>query len=152
MSQALWMRLREVEWTHYKTSSGIADRIPRLLQDISSRKISRAIKANHILWKLICSGGIQHAAQPTIPFLIELSQLVTVEVKVEILDTLKSCTLSLSEINDKNTWQQQTWITLAQALPILRHMRNKGKDGGSNDINITLEPLIETLEKDSNRK
>lgn len=146
------MRLREVKWTDYKTSTGNGERLPRLLQDISSRKISRAIKASHMVWKLICSGGIQPAAEPTIPFLIELSQLVTVDVKLEIIDILKSCTLSLTEIEDKNAWQQQTWITLAQALPILRQMRNKGKDGGSQDINITVEPLIELLERDSNRK
>jgi len=44
MSQALWMRLREVTWSDHKASEGTGERIPRLLQDISSRKIPRAIK------------------------------------------------------------------------------------------------------------
>jgi hypothetical protein len=152
MSQALWMRLREVAWSDYQTSSGNGERLPRLLQDISSRKISRAIKASHMVWKLLCSGGIHPAAEPTVPFLIELSQLVTLDVKLEILDILKSCTVSLMDIEEKQPWQDQTWVSLAVALPLFRQMRNKGSGGGSEDINISVESIIELLEKDSNRK
>ncbi len=142
MSQALWMRLREIAWSEYKTSTGNAERIPRLLQDISSRKISRAIKASHMLWKSICSGDIHPAAEPTVPFLLELSQLVTAEVKLEILDILKSCTASLITIKDKQPWQEQTWTLLSKALPQLRGMRN----GGSEDIRVSAESVIELLE------
>ncbi|MGJ8654863.1 MAG: hypothetical protein ACSHX6_00325 [Akkermansiaceae bacterium] len=148
MSQALWMRLRDVAWSEYKTSTGTGERLPRLLQDASSRKIPRAIKANHMIWKLLCSGGIHHAAEPTIPFLIELSQLVTAEVKLEILDTLKSCTVSLLQIEEHNPWQQKTWTSLAKSLPLLRNMRN----GGSEDIRISVETIIELLQKNSNEK
>jgi hypothetical protein len=152
MSQALWMRLREVAWSDYKTSSGNGERLPRLLQDISSRKTSRAIKASHMVWKLICSGGIHSAAEPTIPFLIELSQLVTADVKLEILDILKNCTLLLTDIEDKSVWQEKTWVTLAIALPLFRQMRNKGSGGGAEIISSSAESIIELLEKDSNRK
>ena len=148
MSQALWMRLREVTWSDHKASEGTGERIPRLLQDISSRKIPRAIKASHMLWKLICKGGIHQAAEPTIPFLIELSQLVTAEVKLEILDILKSCTVSLLETTELNAWQNQAWISLAKSLPILRQMRT----GGSNDIRISAETIIELLQTDSREK
>jgi len=148
MSQALWMRLRDIAWSEHKTSSGTAERIPRLLQDISSRKTSRAIKASHILWKLICSGGIQPASEPTIPFLIELSQIVSAEVKLEILDILKSCTVSLLENQEQEPWQKQTWITLAKSLPILRQMRN----GGSEEIKISAETVIDLLQKNSKEK
>jgi hypothetical protein len=151
MSQALWMRLREVEWSDYKTSSGDGERLPRLLQDISSRKIPRAIKASHMVWKLLCSGGIQPAAEPTIPFLIELSQLVTADVKLEILDILKSCSLKLIEINEKEPWQENTWKSLVQALPIFRQMHNKGSGGGSENINGLVESIIELLQRDSKR-
>lgn len=151
MSQALWMRLRGVEWPDYKTSSGNGERLPRLLQDISSRKIPRAIKASHMVWKLLCSGGIQPAAEPTVPFLIELCQLVTAEVKLEILDILKSCSLKLIEIELKEPWQENTWVSLVQALPIFRKMHNNDSRGTSENINITVESLIELLERDSIR-
>ena len=152
MSQALWMRLREVGWEDYETSSGSGERLPRLLQDISSRKIPRAIKASHMMWKLLCSNGIHPAAEPTVPFLIELTQLVTADVKMEILDILKSCAVSLSDIDEKQVWQQQTWDALAQALPIFRKMRTPGRGKSSDDIIIAVEPIIELLEKDSRRK
>ena len=148
MSQALWMRLREVAWPEYETSSGTGERIPRLLQDISSRKISRAIKASHMVWKSICSGGIHPAAEPTVPFLLELSHLVTADVKLEILDILKSCTLSLIDIEDKLPWHQETWSSLSKFLPQLRQMRN----GGSEDIKISVESIIELLQNNSIEK
>jgi len=148
MSQALWMRLRNIAWLEYQTSTGTSERLPRLLQDVSSRKISRALKSSHMIWKLICSNGIQTAAEPTIPFLIELSQLVSAEVKLEILDILKSCAVSLSKINEPEEWQNRTWISLAKSLPILRKMRT----GGSDDIRISVEPLIELLQENSNEK
>lgn len=152
MSQALWMRLREVAWSEYKTSSGSGERIPRLLQDISSRKIPRAIKATHMLWKLLCSGGIQPSAEPAIPFIIELSQQVTSEVKLEILDILKSCSLLLLEKEDKQSWEQNTWLSLVHALPVLRKIRDKGSNKESADLTTLAETIIELLEKDSNRK
>ena len=148
MSQALWMRLRDIAWSDHQTSTGTGERLPRLLQDISSRKIPRAIKASHMVWKLICSGGIHPAAEPTIPFLIELSQLVTAEVKLEILDILKSSAISLSKINEPLPWQKQTWISLVKSLPILRQMRT----GGSEDIKISVESIIEILQQNSREK
>jgi hypothetical protein len=148
MSQALWMRLRDIDWPNYKTSSGTGERLPRLLQDISSRKISRAIKASHMVWKLICSGGIQPAAEPTIPFLIELSQLVTLDVKLEILDILKSLTVQLIEIEPLEPWQQRSFTSLAKSLPILRKMRI----GGSEEVTLSAESIIELLEMNSTGK
>jgi hypothetical protein len=152
MSQALWMRLRDVAWSDFETSTGNGERIPRLLQDISSRKIPRAIKACHMVWKQLCSGGIHPAAEPTLPFLIELSQLVTADVKLEILDILKSCAFSLSNLEEKEPWQEQPWTTLAQALPIFRKMLGKGRGEESEFISIAVEAVIEILEKDSHRK
>ena len=146
MSQALWMRLRDVAWSDYETSSGTGERLPRLLQDISSRKIPRAIKASHMVWKLICSGGIRPVAEPTIPFLIELSQLVTAEVKLEIIDILKSCAISLLETENQSPWQEHTWISLVKSLSLFRKMRT----GGSEEIKISAESLIELLQKNSN--
>lgn len=148
MSQALWMRLRDVAWSEYSTSTGTGERIPRLIQDISSRKVPRAIKACHMLWKLLCNNEIHHAAAPCTPFLIELLQLVTSEVKLEILDIVKSCALQLTKIDNKNDWQQATWNALAKSLPILR----KTHHSGSNDLKITIEPIIKILQTDSLEK
>jgi len=148
MSQALWMRLRDVAWSDYSTSDGSGERIPRLLQDISSRKISRAIKASHMLWKTLCNDKIQPASEPTLPFLIELLQQVQVDVKFEILDILKSISVKLSEQDAKNDWQKATWNTLARSLPILRTLHKSG----ATELKISIEPLIELLQTDSLEK
>ncbi len=151
MSQALWMRLRGIAWSEYQTSEGTGDRLPRLMQDIASRKISRAIKASHMVWKLLCSGGIQPAAEPTVPFLIELTYIVTAEVKIEILDILKSCALKLIDLDTKEPWQEKTWIHLVRALPIFRQMLKKGGGDASDSITTLASTLIELLERDSLR-
>jgi len=148
MSQALWMRLRDISWSGYTTSEGSGERIPRLLQDISSRKTSRAIKANHMLWKLLCKGGIHQAALPCSTFLIDLLHQAHTDVKLEILDIIKSCVFNLSEINEKSDWQQGTWDTFAKALPLLRKLHSTG----SSDLKISLEPIIELLQTDSLEK
>lgn len=148
MSQALWMRLREVDWSKHETSDGSSERVPRLLQDLASRKTSRAIKAGHMLWKALCSGGTQSVAEPTAPFLIDLLHQTHTDVKFEILDIIKSCAVHLSELPEKNDWQQATWDTFAIALPILRKLHKSG----SADLRISLEPIIDLLQTDSLEK
>ena len=145
MSQALWMRLREVDWSEYSTSEGTGERIPRLLQDISSRKVSRAIKASHILWKTLSNDTVQPASEPTLPFLVELIQQVQSDVKFEIIDILKSIAVKLDKLDSKEDWQQATWDTLARSLPILRKLHKSG----SIDLKMAIEPLIELLQTDS---
>ncbi len=148
MSQALWMRLREVNWSDYETSDGNSERVPRLIQDLSSRKTSRAIKAGHLLWKALCSGEIQSAASPTAPFLIDLLHQAHTDVKIEILYIIKSCAVHISELKEKKDWQNKTWNTFAKALPILRKLHKTG----SSDLQISLEPIIDLLQTDSLEK
>ena len=145
MSQALWMRLREVDWSEYSTSEGTGERIPRLLQDISSRKVSRAIKASHILWKTLSNDTVQPASEPTLPFLVELIQQVQSDVKFEIIDILKSIAVKLDKLESKEDWQQATWDTLARSLPILRKLHKSV----SIDLKMAIEPHIELLQTDS---
>ena len=140
MSQALWMRLRDVAWSDYTTSEGTGERIPRLLQDISSRKTSRAIKASHILWKALCKDTIQPASEPTTPFLLDLLHQAHTDVKFEILDIFKSFSIKLAELD--------TWDHMAKSLPILRKIHKSG----SKDLKISIEPLIELLQSDSLEK
>ncbi len=148
MSQALWMRLRDVSWSEFSTSDGSGERIPRLLQDISSRKTSRAIKASHMLWKLLCKDDIHHAAAPCSTFLIDLLHQAHNDVKFEILDIIKSCISKLFNMKEKNDWQKETWNTFAKALPIFRKLHKSG----SIDLKIALEPIIELLQTDSLEK
>ena len=148
MAQALWMRLRDVAWSDYSTSEGNGERIPRLLQDISSRKNSRAIKASHILWRTLCSDTIRSAAEPTTPFLIELLQQAQAEVQFEIIDILKSFSIKLAPLDNKSDWQQATWNSMAKSLPILRKLHRSG----SADLKISLEQLIELLQTNSIEK
>ena len=148
MAQALWMRLRDVAWSDYSTSEGNGERIPRLLQDISSRKTSRAIKASHILWKALCKDTIQPASEPTTPFLLDLLHQAHTDVKFEILDIFKSFSIKLAKLETKNDWQQATWDHMAKSLPILRKIHKSG----SKDLKISIEPLIELLQSDSLEK
>lgn len=93
MADALWMRLREVNWGDYEVSSGKAERLDKLLQDLASRKEARAMRASQEVWRLLCSGGIRSAAIPVVPFLVSIIDVSGDNVRCEILDILKSCAL-----------------------------------------------------------
>ncbi|MFC4991397.1 hypothetical protein [Rubritalea tangerina] len=92
---ALWMRLREVDWGGYEVNSGRADKLPKLMQDLASRKVTRSMRASQELWRLLCSGQLATAAEPAIPFLVEIFRISSVEIQEEILDILKSCAIKL---------------------------------------------------------
>lgn len=93
MADALWMRLREVKWGDYEVSTGKAEKLDKLLQDLASRKEARAMRASQDVWRLLCSGGIRSAAIPVVPFLVEIIDVSGDSVRCEILDIMKSCAL-----------------------------------------------------------
>jgi len=49
------------------------------------------MKASHELWAALCSSSIAPAAEPCIPFLIEIIDISATGVKSEILDILLKC-------------------------------------------------------------
>lgn len=101
MGDALWMRLRDVKWDDYAVSSGSAGKLPKLLQDLASRKKVRAMRATHDVWKLLCSGGLYSAAVVTVPFLVEITAICSDEVSVEIFDVLRDCAVKLPTVAEE---------------------------------------------------
>lgn len=91
MADSLWMRLREVSWDQYPCNPGTTKKVPKILENMASRKAPRAMKASHELWAALCSGSIAPAAEPCIPFLIEIIDISATGVKSEILDILLKC-------------------------------------------------------------
>ena len=87
MDSPLWQRLRKLDWT----AAGIAEKeartVQKLLQDLSSHKEARSMKASQKLWNILKPptklGPILE------PFLIEIRGISTQAVKREIDDLLK---------------------------------------------------------------
>jgi len=88
MADSLWMKLREVPWDQFKANPGTDKKVPKMLENLVSRKEPRAMKASHELWAALCSGNIAPAAKPSIPFLIEILSTSQPSVQSEILDIL----------------------------------------------------------------
>jgi hypothetical protein len=100
MADSLWIRLRKVPWDRFNCAPGTDKKVPKMLENLSSRKQPRAMKAAHELWSALCSGGIQPAAEPSTPFLVEILGICKQGVQSEILDIL----LKLSQPpSDENT-------------------------------------------------
>jgi len=87
MADALWMKIREIDWTSYPTSDG--SNVPSLLRNLASRKLPRAMRASHQVWTALCDGGVLHpAAIPAAPFLVETMMISDPGVQDGILDIL----------------------------------------------------------------
>lgn len=142
MSQALWMRLREVKWANYQTSTGSAERMPKLLQDLSSRKAARAMRSSQEIWKLLCSGGVHSAAAPSIQFLVDIVFTSTEEVRMEIYDILISCATFLEqqkETEEKVEWYEEAERNLRFGKKDLENLLKKSKG----DSLMVLERLFD---------
>jgi len=88
MADSLWMRLRLIPWDKYQASPKTQKQVPRLLENLASRKEPRAMKASHELWVALCSGQVYSAAEPCLPFLIEILAISEISVQGEILDLM----------------------------------------------------------------
>jgi hypothetical protein len=88
MADSLWMRLRRVRWNKYQISPAAKKQVPKMLENLASRKEPRAMKASHELWVALCSGQVYSAAEPCFPFLIEIMSISEPSVKGEILDLM----------------------------------------------------------------
>lgn len=99
-SQALWMRLRDEKWGDYEVSSGSAQRLEKVLQDLASRKRARSMRACHEVWKLLCNGGVRSAAVVTLPYLVDIIDISSPDVQMEIADIIKSCALGAAIVDE----------------------------------------------------
>lgn len=107
------MRLREVRWEQYQSSPASKKHVPKILENLASRKEARAMKASHDLWLALCSGGVYPAAEPCFPFLMEILAIAGVGVQAEILDVL----LSFAKVPNDDTaedWQRRLRMLLAK--------------------------------------
>jgi hypothetical protein len=100
MADSLWMRLRKIPWDQFACNPGTEKKIPKMLENLASRKEARAMKASHELWGALCaSGTIAPAAEPCVPFLFEILKIARPCVQSEILDILLKLAQSTPEEN-----------------------------------------------------
>lgn len=139
MADALWMRLREVDWVSYGSAGNNSARMPKLLQDLASRKASRGMRAAHEVWKLVCSGGVREVAQPTLPFLLEIATMVQPEVAMEVYDIVVSCAVAVAQSDEGWEAELREDLVKAESSLVRRLARSKG------DLAIVLERLVGQL-------
>jgi len=106
MADSLWMRLRRVRWGKYEISQAAKKQVPRMLENLASRKEARAMKASHELWVALCSGQIYPAAEPCFPFLVEILGISEFSVQGEILD-LPTHFAQLPDEQSAPDWQRR---------------------------------------------
>ena len=88
MADALWMKLRKVTWEDYEVSPRCTKQVPRIIEALSARKESKAMKAAHDLWVALCSEKVWPAAEPACPFLFDVLRIAQPAVQGEIIDIL----------------------------------------------------------------
>jgi len=99
MADALWMRIREVEWAEYETAHGDGSCMPTILRNLASRKEQRAMKAAHQAWSALCGGGKVHSAfVPCAMFLSEIFGISEPAVQEGILDIFILADASKAEV------------------------------------------------------
>ncbi|MGJ8695492.1 MAG: hypothetical protein ACSHYF_04190 [Verrucomicrobiaceae bacterium] len=87
MNSPLWKRLRDLEWDAHGIDQKSARLTQKLLQDLSSHKEARSMKASQQLWTLLKPPS---TIGPLIePFLREIYGISTSAVRREINDLLK---------------------------------------------------------------
>jgi len=125
MADALWMKIREVEWESYEISSGNAKGMPTMLKNLASRKLPRAMKASHQVWTALCGGGRVHSATlPALPFLVEIMEISDPAVQDGIVDILTS----VKQVEAEDEWQTKLKQTLEDVKPALGRYRKSSDE------------------------
>ncbi len=118
MADAMWMKIRDVDWTAYETSSGDGSSMPTILKNLSSRKLPRATKASHKLWTALCNGGsVYSAVVPAIPLLLEIFTISEPEIQDAIIDVIARC--DQAELTTE--WAEELKFLVVQAKEDLEH-------------------------------
>lgn len=126
MADSLWMQLREVSWEKYEASPGAKKVVPKILENLASRKEARAMKASHELWVALCSGGVYPVAEPCVPFLIGIFDISSDNVQEELLDVFIK--LSQRPGDDAEPWQKRLYENLVSERVFFEgmcHSRNE---------------------------
>jgi len=122
MADAMWMKIRDVNWKIVNTSAGDGSSMPTILKNLSSRKPARAIRASHQLWTALCGGGIVYSAVvPAIPLLLEIFSISDPSVQDGIIDVLVRC--DTAEIDP--AWEEELKFLIVQAKENLTFQRVK---------------------------
>lgn len=137
MAQALWMRLREVQWDQYEVAEGSAARLEKVLQDLASRKHQRAMKASHEVWRLLCKGETRSAAVVVLPYLVEIMEISVEDVQLEIADCIKSCA---SALPNEAEWHKEFQQVARETLHSLKQYKCTG------DLEIAVSGAVEALQ------
>ena len=116
----MWMKIREVNWGDYKSSSGDASGMPTILKNLSSRKEARAIRASHQLWTTLCGGGkVYSAVIPAIPLLLEIFSISAASVQDGIVDVLIRCDNSELDSEWSADMSEDLNFVIAQSKDVL---------------------------------
>lgn len=86
MNDPLWKRLRDLDWSAAGVNEQDARKVQKLLQDLSSHKEARSMKASQKLWTMLkppCGFG-----EMIEPFLRDIWKISTADVQREINDLL----------------------------------------------------------------
>lgn len=133
---ALRERLDAIDWSKYETAYGnaagphafetakgkiverwgsIADQLERL----ASRDRSTAMDASHHLWCSLCHqhAYVSSAALPALPFLLEVLDEATDQLKVEILEILTGFAECSTPQGGEPDWHRELRSELSKAKP-----------------------------------
>jgi len=122
MADAMWMKIRDVDWKAFQSSAGDATGMPTILKNLSSRKPARAIRASHQLWTALCGGGqVYSAVVPAIPLLLEIFSISDPSVQDGIIDVLVRC--DTAETDEK--WTEDLNFLIVQAKENMAFQRIK---------------------------
>ena len=87
MDSPLWKRVRELDWSDTSVSEKESRSVQKLLQDLSSHKEARDMKASQKLWNLLKPPS---SLGPILkPFLFEIRTISTRPVQREIDDLVR---------------------------------------------------------------
>jgi hypothetical protein len=127
-------RVRAIDWDSYHTAYGRADKVPVQLLKLASPDNEKAINATHDLWCGLCHQHVQMgtAALPAIPFILEVLDVASEELTVEILDILLGFALGSNRqrsidyqiaIGHKDPLPEPEWIAETRSLLIEQRER-----------------------------
>lgn len=134
------MRLRDEKWDNYEVSTGSAQRLEKVLQDLASRKRARSMKACHEVWKLLCSGGVRSAAVIAVPYLVDIIDISTKDVQMEIADIIRDCAAGVSRVEED--WAEDLKKTLLIDKSAIQALLKRAKG----DLEIAYASCLDAIE------
>ena len=139
-------KISPFDWASYHTAYGRADKVAAQLLNLASPEKEKAMNATHDLWCGLCHQHVQigSAALPAMPFILEVLDIASEALSVEILDLLLGFAL-VSNLQRSIDFQKscghsvplpdQEWVAKTRSLLIEQKDRfNRLKDQNNPDI------------------